>query len=131
MIYFEYTKYGKEFLITRFDDERYDNLKFRFKNHTSGSMQLGAKSVRLENGVACIPIASLPEGVHTPIFHSENGSFICDKIKIEAGKIFPLVNQRERVLELTEKLISADEKINLLENRITELCAKIYAKPIF
>lgn len=131
MTYFEYTKYGKEFLITRFEDGLSDTVKIRFRNHTDGSIQLGAKSIRLENGLAILRLSALSEGVYTPIFHSLEGSFICDKINFKAGKAMPLVNQRERLFELTEKLIFAEEKINCLENRVTELCSKVYAKNIF
>ena len=131
MIYFEYAKYGKEFLITRFDGGACDAIKIRFKNHRDGSIQLGAKSVRLENGVAVIRPSAFTEGVYTPIFPTDEGLFICDRIKFEAGRAMPLINHQERVFELTEKLISADEKINALENRMTELSSKVYAKNIF
>ena len=131
MIYFEYTKYRNEFLITHFEDGCDGDIKIRIKDHTCGSIQFGARNIMLENGVAYVPKSLITEGVHTPIFHSENGSFICDKIKHEAGKISPLINQRERIFELTEKLILADEKINLIENRVSELYSKISAKTIF
>lgn len=131
MIYFEYAKYGKEFLTTRFDAGACDTVKIRFKNQCDGSVQLGAKSVRLENGVATVKPSAFAQGVYTPILHTDAGSFICDRIKFEAGRAMPLINSQERVFELTERLISADEKIDALENRMTELCSKVYAKNIF
>ncbi len=131
MIYFEYTKFGKEFLITDFEDGVSDTVKIRFRNQKDGALQIGAKSTRLENGSATLTIASLTDGVHTPIFHTDNGSFICDRIKAKAGKILPLVKERQRIFELTSKLLSAEEKINALEARLTELCSKVYAKNIF
>lgn len=131
MIYFEYTKFGKEFLITDFEDGASDTVKIRFKNQKDGTVQIGAKSARLENGAAVLPSSSLREGVHTPIFHSDDGSFICDRIKVEAGKILPLVKEIQRVFELTSKLTRAEEKINALETRLAELCSKVYAKNIF
>ena len=131
MIYFEYAKFGKEFLITDFEDGVSDTVKIRFINQKDGALQIGAKSTRLENGTVIFPRSSLAEGVHTPIFHTDSASFICDRIKVEAGKVLPLVRERQRVFELTSKLTRAEEKINALEARLTELCSKVYAKNIF
>ena len=131
MTYFEYTKYGKEFLITRFEDGTGMGVRLRFNNVALGSVQIGARSVRLENGVATLTSLPHEETVLTPILHTETGSFLCDRIKVLAGKAAPLIELRERVLDLTGRLISADERINALENKITELCSKVYAKSIF
>ena len=131
MVYFEYTKFGREFLVTDFEDGISDTVKVRFKNQKDGSLQIGAKSVRLENGIAQLSPTSLKDGIHTPIFHTEKESFICDRIKVAAGRVTPLINERERVLELTSKLISAEDKINSLEASLTELCSRVYARNIF
>lgn len=131
MTYFEYTKYGKEFLITRFEDGTGAGVKLRFNNVAIGSVQIGARSIRLENGVATLTTLPNTETVYTPILHTETGSFLCDKIKILAGKASPRIDIRERVFDMSAGVIEAEKKINALENKITELCSKVYAKSIF
>ncbi len=127
----EYTKSNGEFLLTDYKDGGGDEVCLRFLPECSGRLYLEKESFAVKGGYAVINRICFNDGTLTPLLKSEDGSFICEKIKCEAGSVTPTRETQERLFLITKKLISAENKIISLEKRVAELSEAVYGKSIF
>ena len=126
----EYTKCKNEFLLTAYTKAENGSVKFRFHGASDGELLIGSGAFRIENGISEVKTNSLKEGTYTPVLQTENGSYVCDKIKIPAGVLTPKICESERTLRLTEKIISAETRIEALEEKLSEISSAVYGKSI-
>ena len=126
----EYTKLNNEFLITGCREDSDAVYEIRFEGEASGTLYLAGEAFGIHNGVARVCAKDLANGIHTPILQTETTSFICDKIKIEAGIITPQICIPEKIQYLNKKLIYAEQRACKIEEKIFELCNAVYGKSI-
>ena len=126
----EYSKLENRFLITYSENGSGKNLKIRFIGVKNGDFYLGKEIFKIENGIAHIDITNLADGIYTPVLRTDEKSCVCDNLKVIAGILTPDVNSDERIYYLTEKIISAEERLSELDKRISEISESVYGKSI-
>jgi len=126
----KYSKLEDRFLITYLENGSGENLKISFSGVKDGDFYLGKESFKVENGIARINTGKLADGSYTPILRTEEKSYICDKLKVLAGILTPDVNAESRIYYLAGKIISAEERLRVLDKRISELSDSVYGKSI-
>ena len=131
MTIFEYTKDNDVYLLTDYIDDGSDEVCLKFFPEGSGETILLSESFKVECGSAVIKRINFKDGEITPILKTENEAFRCEKIKCQSGSVTPAAPTRERIFELTKKVISAQNRIITLEKRVAELSEAVYGKTIF
>ena len=131
MTVIEYTCLNGSFLISGFEENQGDkSLKLKFTRVKDGSVLLNGISHKIENGFAVIEKHSLQDGIFTPLVRIGTDSFVCDKIKSEAGSLIPEAQPQSRIFYLTKAIALMEEKNESIENRLFELSSYVYGKTI-
>lgn len=127
----EYTKSKNEFLLTGYTSGHSDITKLYFFPRADGTLYIGNESFKVSKGMAIIRSLDIKNGTHTPVLEICGTSYVCDRIKSEAGTVIPERDENERIFYLTKKSVSAEERIALLEERLSELSNAVYGTSIF
>ena len=127
----EYTKSKNEFLLTGYTEGYSDITKVYFFPRTDGVVHIANQSFKVSGGKAIIRSFDIKNGTHTPIFEANDTSYICDRIKSEAGAIMPERDESARIFHLTKKTVSAEERIAELEQKLSKLASAVYGTNIF
>lgn len=127
----EYTKSKNEFLLTGYTSGHSDITKIYFFPRTDGILYVGNESFKVTAGKAIIRSLEIKNGTHTPVLQINGVSYVCDRIKSEAGTVSPEKDENERIFYLTKKTVSAEERIANLEEKLTKLTSAVYGTNIF
>ena len=127
----EYTKSKNEFLLTGYTEGHSDITKVYFFPATDGVLYIGNESFKVTGGKAIVRSLDIKNGTHTPIFRFNDTSYVCDRIKNEAGTITPERDESERIFYLTRKTVLAEERISALEDRLSRISTAVYGTNIF
>lgn len=126
----EYSEYKNEFLLTGYTADTSKSFRLCFLGVKNGTVHIGNNDFLIENGIATVKISLLKDGEYTPVLHSKDGSFPCDKIEIIAETAAPKTCDSKRLIYLTKQFIEAHEKTSKLEKKLLELCDAVYGKSI-
>ncbi len=127
----KYTKSENEFLLTGYTEGGGDKTTLSFSLKTDGILYIGNMVCKVSEGTAVIRNLDIGDGVYAPILKINDGSYICDKIKSEAGTLSPEKNEIEQLFRLTKRAVSAEERLSLIEARLSRLCDAVYGEKIF
>jgi len=130
MALIEYTKSKDGFLLTGYKGSDGNKVTFRFSGAECKTLRIGDSSFEAENAQFEVNPHSLKEGVHTPIAYTEEGCLLCDKIKVRAGVIIPLICDAQKALYLTKRIIAAEEELLDFKKKLCELSEAVYGKSI-
>ncbi len=129
---FEYTKNEGCFLLTSASQKEGGSAKFLFVPRCNGSLKIGSKAFSVKGGEADVDARALEDGIYSPVFISEDGrGHTCDKLRVEAGSIFPTESRIDDLCLMKKKAAAAQAALTDISARLERLEDAVFGKTIF
>lgn len=101
--------------------DRADALTLRFSPRVNGYINHDNTVYRVKSGDAVIPLTELSDSTHSLRLQTDGESFALESFSKSGGEIVPLPTEDEIIRVLLERCCKNEERIKLLEDRVSAL----------
>ncbi len=102
-----------------------DTARIEVEGASDGFISIGELSCRLKDGVGRMPLGLLPDGEYSPLLFTENGVTKLEKIRKSERGISRCELDAELISRMLLRLESCEERIILLEKKLSGIEAAI------
>ena len=127
MIRLRYDFFDGEALLTGYERATGDRLEYCINGISDGGIRIGKKSFRIKEGVCRVEFSELRHGSHLPHLIDKSAALKLDKISVFEGEV-ALCEEAMSKIPFNKMLINLNERLTLLEQRLSQITDKVYSK---